>query len=188
MEHLTRVLDEFVSDNKKGIKRKRWSVIPKEQYHNLLNRYMDDPIKARIPDSVIDEWLGIIRRNTETIEVIGYIWPRGEINIPVVELNKYFKTSLDKVSMREKLINMGFFRWARYPDGKFAYSDRGLDTLKSILDEETPDMPAEDKLLLINRCLNVVHPRNDLSLAFIEGGSETCSEISGQNHENLHKT
>jgi hypothetical protein len=33
--------------------RKEWEVIPFEQYYNLLKRYMDDPISARIPDNIV---------------------------------------------------------------------------------------------------------------------------------------
>lgn len=46
-----------------------------------------------------------------------------------------------------------------------------LNTLKS-------DATKGEKLIAINRCLDVVHCRGDLSSAFIEGGKKTCSEIS----------
>ena len=178
------VLDEFFEDkeNKKSVK--TWAVIPKEQYKNLLERYMADPITARIPYSVVEKWLETIKLNVKAIKGIGELWPRGDLNMNIYEANKYFKTNIISAMMREKLKRLGFYEWAVYPDGKLAYSDQGLEPLENILAEEQPNMTAEDILLLINRCLNVVHPRNDLASAFIEGGSQTCSEISGQEHKN----
>ena len=33
--------------------KKKWELIPFEQYNNLLKRYMENPIGARIPDNVV---------------------------------------------------------------------------------------------------------------------------------------
>lgn len=183
MTPIESVLKQFFEDKENGIKRKKWSVIPKEQYKNLLERYMADPIKARIPYSVVEKWLGIIKSNVKTIKGISLLWPRGQYIIPTNEVNGVLNTKLNAGMLYYKLKTLGFYDWAVYPDKKPAYSDLGLEPLEKILDEETPDMDANDILLLINRCLNVVHPRNDLASAFVEGGSESCSEISGQEHK-----
>lgn len=186
-EAVEHTLDEFISNKSNGILTKKWDLIPKEQYKNLLTRYMDNPIAARIPDNIVSCWLEIIKGNVRTIKGIGLLWTRGKpikYVIDIEQANAFFKTKMTHFQMQNKLKNLGFYNWARYPDGKFAYSDEGIDELESILSEETPDMAAEDKLILVNRCLNVVHPRNDLAMAFIEGGSETCTEISGQEHKN----
>lgn len=180
MSAVKQVLDEFLADKKLGVYSKKWSVIPKEQYRNLLERYMEDPIKARIPYSIVEKWLEIVKSNTKTIRGISELWSRGKVKMNISEANEYFNAKHTQYEMREKLDSLGFFKWAVFQDGKPAYSDIGLKPLENILAEEQPNMTAEDILILINRCLNVVHPRNDLASAFIEGGSKTCSEISGK--------
>lgn len=180
MSAVKKVLDEFFADKELGIDKKKWSVIPKEQYKNLLERYMTDPISARIPYSVVSKWLDIVKNNVETIKGIGNIWPLGGNRMKVDEINNYFSTDKSESELWKMLVNLGFLKWAKTVDGKWAYSDLGLPKLEAILSEERPDMTAEEILILINRCINVVHPRSDLSLLFIEGGSKTCSEISGK--------
>ena len=35
-----------------------------------------------------------------------------------------------------------------------------------------------DKLIAVNKCLDVTHQRGDLASAFIEGGKQSCYDIS----------
>ncbi len=74
---------------------------------------------------------------------------------------------------------LGFFEWCSLPDESDAYSDYGLAPLEKIISEYKEGMEASKVLVLINKALDVVHYRGDLSSMFIEGGKNALSRISG---------
>ena len=53
-----------------------------------------------------------------------------------------------------------------------------------ILHEYEPNMSTGEKLILVNRCLDVWHCRGDLSSAFIEGGAKVLTQISAGDYVN----
>lgn len=174
------LFNQFMKDKKNGVARIRFALIPKEQYRNLLVRYMSSPETARIPGNVVKDWFeNIIVKNSCIIKtfnsLFGYSthFPGEELadatGIP--ELENFEKGS-------EYLDRIGFYDWATLPDGSDAISDYGLQPLFEILKEYTPNSTPEEILVLINRALDVYHCRGDLASAFIEGGSRTCSQIS----------
>ncbi len=65
-------------------------------------------------------------------------------------------------------------------EGSWMLSDYGLPKLEAIyeqiFDAETP----ENKLYAVDKALNVVHQRNDLSAMFVEGGQATLNAVSNQ--------
>lgn len=62
-------------------------------------------------------------------------------------------------------------------------SDYAPETMFKILLELTPDSTAEEKFLIIDRIMNVTHPRGSLANLFIEGGEHALDEISGKNKQ-----
>lgn len=58
-------------------------------------------------------------------------------------------------------------------------SDYGLPKLWEIVSEFPRAKTPEERLLLIDRMLNVVHQRGDLAALFVEGGSKSLSQLSG---------
>lgn len=137
---------------------KKWDVIPAEQYRRALERFMEEPTSFRLPESVVNGWMDIIMKNT----------------CQFISLNKlYGRTECYEANVRE-LRGAGFYRWASE-----AWSDLGAMKIYEILREYREDMSAGEKLVLINRCINVVHIRGSISRFFIEGGEEACDKISG---------
>lgn len=57
-------------------------------------------------------------------------------------------------------------------------SDYGLRKLWSIVEKLMSAKSPEEKLLLIDQMLNVIHQRGDLAALFIEGGSASLSQLS----------
>lgn len=172
--------NQFMYDKEHGVNRIKFSVIPKDQYLNLLNRYMASPERARIPESVVTHWFeDIIVKNTCIIQTITQLaghtscFPGDELADATgnPELDDYEKGS-------EYLESIGFYDWCKLPDGSDAWSDYGLEPLFNIFKEYRPNTTPEETLILINRALDVWHCRGDLASAFIEGGSKTCTEIS----------
>lgn len=86
------------------------------------------------------------------------------------------------------LDEIGYFDWAKLPDGSDAVSDYGLQPLFEIINEYDDDMTPEETLVLVNRALDVSHPRGNLSSIFIKGGRESLTKISSTGYYNEHKS
>ena len=185
------LLSDFFHDKAHGVTKKQWRTIPAEQYHNLLQRYMGDPIGARIPESVVYDWFeNIVVPNAFAIEQITELAGHTQW-FPSDEVNDEFETWRpgkydihDYESGYNALETEGFYEWCSLPDGSDGWSDYGIDPIFNELAQYQPNMSAGDLLVLINRVLHIGHCRGDLASAFIEGGSKSCSNISGIVREN----
>ena len=179
------LLNDFSLDKKHGIKQKQWNLIPAQQYHTLLKRYMESPIIARIPYNVVNNWfLNIIVPNAIDINnITDFAGHSGYF--PSEDVSDYFGVDIEGYGDGcEYLDSIGFYDWCVLPDGSDAWSDYGLKPLFDIINLYNPNMEAGEILILINRCLDVVHQRGDLSSAFIEGGKHSCDYISNSVNEN----
>lgn len=179
------LLSEFFRDKKRGITKKQWDLIPAQQYQNLLTRYMQDPITARIPDNIVYDWFEKVVKNAFDIEYITELAGHSQY-FPYEEVQEEFDSWIgekyeitDYMSGYEALEAEGFYDWCSLPDGSDGWSDYGIEPIFNELSYYKPNMPAGDLLVLINRVLHIGHCRGDLASAFIEGGSRSCSEISG---------
>lgn len=186
------LLSDFFYDKEHGIAKKQWRTIPAEQYANLLQRYMQDPMTARIPENVVYDWFeNIVVANAFAIEQITELAGHTQW-FPWDEVNDEFETWRpgqynihDYESGYEALEAEGFYEWCSLPDGSDGWSDFGIGPIFNELANYQPNMPAGDLLVLINRVLHIGHWRGDLASAFIEGGIQTCSNISGIIRENI---
>lgn len=177
------LLDDFMTDKGTGVETVQFDLIPAAQYKNLLNRFMSapSPEAARIPENVVDKWLNATALNFLKIWYITEFAGHSS-SFPSDDCADMFGEDecWDKYATAwVKLEDMGFYDWCRLPDGSDAWSDFGIDPIFKIFSEYHQDMEPYEKLILINRVLDVGHWRGDLASAFIEGGSKTCSEVSG---------
>ena len=184
---VTWMLRQFKEDKDNGKERKTWNVIPTEQYRTLLERFMYEPQMARIPDNVVTEWIMTIFRNFCQIVSITKLY--GKTNeFPIREVAEAFPdvpNSHDTASWIIFLKSIGFYEWSNV-FGRMAFSDYGLEPLFNILKTYNEKMTPEEKLILVNRCLDVTHKRGSMAIWFIEGGKETCDRIS-RKHERIKK-
>lgn len=179
------LLQEWFNDKQHGIKTKQWDLIPKEPYWNALRNYMQYGEAFRTPEYLIDDWLRKIIHNTNCISIITDFAGHSS-SFPYDTAKDFFfydneenaPSNMDYDEWSSLLDKEGFYDWAQLPDGSDAWSDFGLKPLVYILRELTDNSTKGEKLIIINRCLDVTHQRGDLASAFIEGGSKTCSEIS----------
>ena len=187
-----KIVSEFLSDRKRGVAKKQWDLIPAQQYQNLLSRYMQDPIMARIPDNIVYDWFTKVVQNAFDIEWITELaghsqgFPADEVQ---EELDYEFGEGKyeihDYSDGYDALESLGFYEWCSLPDGSDGWSDYGIAPIFKELSYYKPGMPAGDLLVLINRVLHIGHCRGDLASAFIEGGSRACSAISGIMRESI---
>ena len=160
---------------------KQWDFIPAEQYHNLLKRYMDDPIGARIPDNVVTDWIRIIYRNLAQIISIEKLFGRLK-NFPYDDVEDVLGKLSEPGKLRlgmGLLSGTGFYKWAVLPSEHPGWSDFGFFDIYTILKEYRDDMEPGEKLILVNRCLDVTHYRGYMEEYFLEGGRGTSEKIFG---------
>ena len=161
---------------------KTWDLIPYEQYRNLLKRFMEDPIGARIPDNIVTNWILIICKNLAQILSIQKLWGRCT-KFPFADVEKFYNINKIKdleryrINCMNELHHSGFYKWARTPEGNEAFNDCGFKAVYDILKKYREDMEPENKLMLIDRCLNVVHGRGPMAEYFIEGGKKSLDKI-----------
>lgn len=175
-------LEEFETDKNNGIETIQFDLIPALQYTNLLKRYMNapNPSMARIPEKIVDEWLKMTAKNFLRVVYITEFAGHSSY-FPSEDCESMFGEDIDWSNYEEaceKLDEMGFYDWCKLPDGSDGWSDFGIDPIFKIFSEYEQNMEGYEKLILLNRILDVTHRRGDLASAFIEGGSKTCSEIS----------
>lgn len=182
------LLCEFADDKEHGVAKRKWVLIPAQQYKTLLERFMlaPTPDAARIPENVVDGWFKIIVQNTVVLDYMTAI-AGHEQYFPSDDLEDFFGNVTDWTDYSlafEYLDNLGFYDWCKLPDNSDAWSDYGLKPIYTLIRQYNASMSPGEVLVLINRILDITHNRGDLASAFIEGGSKTCSQISGQMHTN----
>ena len=187
VDAVSNTLSEFLSDRKKGVTRKRWRVIPVTQYKRALSEFVRYGEFMRFPTNNIMRWEGIIIENVLSIyaitELAGHTsrFPIDDFcDVFGYEYVEYIEdtdaSGYEKAS--EELEKLGFYDWAILPDGSDAWSDYGLKPMYKLLKElEESDTP-EQKIVVINKIMNVVHQRGDLASAFIQGGYKSLTDIS----------
>ena len=80
----------------------------------------------------------------------------------------------------EELVSRFMDSYAEDPKTGHAYiSDYGLKPLMTLAFELRKQTKPEEKLVTIDKMLNVVHQRSDIAAWFVEGGSHALSQLSG---------
>jgi hypothetical protein len=92
-------------------------------------------------------------------------------------------------NLYEQMTGQFFDYYMNDPEGKMGgfISDYGLKPLEDLLFELLRAGSPEEKLLIIDRMLNVVHQRSDIADWFVEGGSSSLSQLSGSPSEVLNE-
>lgn len=188
---VSNVLNDFDSDKAKGIPRMSWNVIDPVQYKKALELFMEQgPALFRFPDSIIDGWLKGAISNIYRLEATTALY--GHTNwFPAYDIANHYGIDIDEIDdqygyLSEYLDKIGFYDWAVLPDGTWACSDYGFQQYDPILREYSFNLTVGQKLILLNRIIDVHHCRGNLSSAFIKGGAAACSAISNLN-ENIDK-
>lgn len=202
------ILSEFKYEHQGKNDTINWKpLIKPQQYQNALRNYMQYGDAMRFPERYIDEWLEIIARNLVKLnsctELAGHsaYWPNEDFDdVYGEEYDEWYEENKDDLPNSvinldkddegvkfEFLETIGFFDYLKLPDGSDAWSDYGIEPIGKILREYRDDMTPGEKLVLINRCLDVGHYRGDLASAFIEGGNESCAQISNGGYQGVNE-
>lgn len=184
------ILDEFDRDKASGVSRMSWSVIDPVQYKKALELFMaQGPALFRFPDSIIDGWLRGAISNIYRLEATTALYGHTQW-FPMYDIADHYEIDLDEIDdkygyLTEYLDDIGFYDWAVLPDGSWACSDYGFQQYSPILKEYSHSLTAGQKLILLNRIIDVHHCRGNLASAFIKGGAAACSAISNMNESKI---
>lgn len=141
----------------------------------------------RFPAKYIDQWADIVTNNTLSLaantELAGHSrhFPFDEFcdafgfEQGTPEYEKYYGNYEE---CAKYLYDIGFDDWTIAPDGTDAISDYGLDPLYKLIMELEEQTTPEQKIVVINKILDVYHMRGDLASLFIQGGSKSLGQIS----------
>lgn len=185
------VLSEFFS-NPQG--KQDWGVLINPQmYHKALKEFtrFGKLTNSTFPSKYVYQWMGIIMKNTAILiantELAGH-----SMNFPsyeVVEFAENYGVDLedDYDACSEWLGEKGLYDWMQMPDGSDAWSDFGIEPLCKIIEEYNEELPPEKVLVLVNRALDVVHCRGDMSSIFIQGGTKSLDRIAEDVKKNNKK-
>lgn len=174
--HIT-ILEEF--ENRKSDKIE-WMVIPAKQYYNALKQYHRDGKFFKFPERKLEEWLDIVCENSIRFELLNDFWCLYDSNENALYAVDVMYGDGEETLTCEQAVKIleeiGFYDWARLPDGSEGYSDQmGYVGILS----ELPEYPTKEEMLVtINRCIDVWHQRGDMAAMLIEGGKETARKIT----------
>jgi hypothetical protein len=84
-------------------------------------------------------------------------------------------------TLYETMTGQFFDYYMNDPEGKMGgfISDYGLKPLEDLLSTLLRASSPEEKLLVIDQMLNVVHQRSDIADWFVEGGKQSLAQLSG---------
>jgi len=92
----------------------------------------------------------------------------------------------NRSDIREKLYeemkDKFFYYYMNDPEHKMGgfISDFGLRPLEILLSQLLKENKSENRVVIIDKMLNVIHQRSDIASWFVEGGSKSLSELSGE--------
>lgn len=162
-----RAMSEF--RNRKPGERQTWALIPAARLIKIWNDYAKTGVvrDAKGIDAVADTVVENVLRLEFNTAVMGHTQLSAEDAL-------YGHTSESEDV--EQVANE-FGDYATDPNGAWRLSDYGLDKLHGLIQQIVSAKTPEQKLMLVDMALNVVHQRSDLAAMFVEGGTSTLNKV-----------
>jgi hypothetical protein len=162
------------------------SYSPDDDYEEFIGHYVDEQLNCILKNSVdinqLEIPFGSRKKNIKKT-------PQEPCDVQVNPHIQQFVNDNQSENVKGKdLRGMVYdelttkFTWyyTEDPESGQAYiSDYGMQPLMTLVGELRRETKPEDKLVTIDKMLNVVHPRSDMASWFIEGGSSSLSKLSG---------
>jgi len=166
------IMEEYLNKNRQPGSMMSWDVIPFARLKKIWEDYVKYGVvrDERGIDEISDQMLTNLAKIQAATDLAGH----SQVSMEEVAENCNIVNPPD-----EKNTDFYF----NFLDTQYGapISDYGIEPLWNLAFKITKSKTAEDKLLLIDQMLNVVHQRGDLAALFIEGGSGSLSTLSGEN-------
>lgn len=186
-DDLTELLIQNIYDIFRQIKDKEkitFSLIDPYQYKRAMEEYMKYGQFIRFPENKILDWKELVLNNIAMLEALTQIHGHRGV-FPFDEFYDVF----DDIERPEKkdfheVYDILYNEYdideyvPQFSNGQPVLSDFGIKPLYKLAKELIRQTKPEDIIITINKIMNVVHQRSDLSELFIRGGEESHSMIS----------
>ena len=162
---LSNLADELKS---KRSKRVPWPVVPAARLKKIWTDFSKIGIvrDERGLDEIVDRMITNVARLRSATEMMGH----APLDVrPELEENGYTFTDEE---WDDKMAE-----WMTDSKGNWTISDYGLPQLEKLCQELYLAKTSEDRLLIVDQMLNVIHQRSDLAALFVEGGTATLLEL-----------
>ena len=161
---------KMASEFQSGTKTQPWKLVPAQR---LIAIWKASAKQGFVRDSKgLAEIAERMVENTARLLVNTELAGHGEQSTQAV----LFNYGLDDEISGEQIEQ--FVDWAvDMPTGGWRISDYGLESLIGLASQLMDDPTDEEKLVIIDRMLNVTHQRSDLASWFVEGGSATLDRL-----------
>ena len=175
---------DLVHSVKSG-KRFQPKLIPAPQYNRALNEFVKYGSLIRFPRKKIVQWKFLVADSISLLSYITELFGHTDSFDPydfhdmwmdedepvLTDWNDAFELLISRYDPNEVL-------FPQFTNGHDLISDYGLRPLEELLVELFQKDTEEEMLVVINKMLDVTHPRSDLAEIFIEGGSKSLTAIS----------
>ena len=164
------------------------SYSPDEDYEEFIGHYVDEQLNCIVNKPVDVNQLEIPFDNPRKKNIKKV--PQEPCDVQInPHIQQFVNDNQSENVKGEDLRGMVYdelttkFTWYYTEDpkeGQAYISDYGMQPLLELVGELRRNTTPEEKVLTIDRMLNVVHPRSDMAGWFIEGGSHALSQLSGE--------
>jgi hypothetical protein len=156
--------------------RQKWDLIPAGQ----LIKAWDDFIKLGFVrnDKIINSFVNKVIENTAQLQILTELLGHADFD-PYPEIQEGFELEDEEINKLKDIFENSTY--PEFEDGSWMLSDYGLPKVLEIIPALYSAKTTEEKLVLVDRVLNVVHQRNDFALFYVEGGSKTLDKLAGKN-------
>jgi hypothetical protein len=162
------ILNEYFRKGRKKGSKMSWSVVP----FGRLRKIWEDYAKFGFvrDEAGLNQIYIQILRNLARIQAATDLAGHGTMEVNDIVTERGFKPIADdNTDFYFEFINTAYGT---------PISDFGLPQLWNLAEKLTSAKTSEEKLVAIDRMLNVVHQRGDLAALFVEGGIPSLSQLS----------
>ena len=165
---------------------------PDDDYEEYIGGYVDEQIKCirekkvdvnqlEIPFN--DPQKGYQKKNPENYKCKTTVNP---FLLQFIEENQIENLNDEdlRIALYDMLSKQFSYYYTEDPKSGQAYiSDYGLNPLLTLLSKLMYTTKPEEKVVVIDKMLNVIHQRSDIASWFVEGGSRALSALSGYSND-----
>jgi len=161
---------------------------PSEDYDDNIGEYLENYLKCREVMLIDKDQLEIDfdgDKGYKKKDLSGYgncNHYKNEYLDKLIEENNL--SGLEEKQIKDFLYDDLAYKFSEYyaedpKSGQPYISDFALNPLLEHADQLYREQKSERKLVIIDKILNIVHPRSDIASWFVEGGSQALSQLSG---------
>lgn len=166
-EFVHEVASKMTAEYRSGVPHQPWRVVPAQRLITIW--------KNAARDGFVRDEKGLDEIAQQMVENVARLFLNNEVSEHgTISTAQAIETYFDGSWIDD---HEAFVEWAIETPTGWRISDYGIGPLCRLAFELLENPPAEEKLVLIDRMLNVTHQRSDLASWFVEGGTATLDRL-----------